>query len=498
MIRFGWALFALLVGPFAANAQPGSISRTALDRTFQDALKAWEVPGLAVVIVHQGKVIYLEGHGVKELGRPGRATPDTVFPLASCSKCFTSAALALLVDEGKVGWDDPVRKHLPWFRLADPLADANVTLRDLLCHRTGVDTHDLLWYRAPWSLDEMIRKVGRLEPSQSFRAAFQYQTVLYATAGQAAGAASGGSWSDLVRQRLLDPLAMKRTTLTTGEAKRLKVQDLASPHRRTDEGKVEVMPWYELNEANPAGSVHSTARDLAHWLQFQLNDGSFRNQRLVKAESLAETRTPQMILRREGATRDLNPDSFQLSYAMGWVIQDYRGELLCMHGGAIDGFRAQLTLVPRAGLGIALLNNLNNTLMNLALSNTLVDMYLGLPAKDWNGFYLDFTRNEERARLAHDKAFRARRRAGTQPTHELAAYVGTYEDAVYGPVRVTLEKGKLVWQWSTFRCELEHFHYDTFDAPHPNLVNTQVVFTLNADGNVDDLHALGRRFKRLR
>jgi CubicO group peptidase (beta-lactamase class C family) len=484
----------LLVVLPAVRAQPGPVTKAVLDRTLRDALQAWEVPGVAVAIVYNGKVVYLEGHGVKALGRPDRVTPDTIFPLASSSKCFTSAAMALLVDEGKLGWDDPVRKHLPWFRLADPLADAEVTLRDLLCHRTGVDGHELLWYRAPWGVDEMIRKAGKLELSKSFRSAFQYQTVLFAAAGQAAGAAAGGTWADLVQKRLLDPLGMTRTTLTTAAAKKLKPYDLAEPHKRNADGKVERSAWYEINEPNPAGSVHSTARDLAKWLQFQLGNG----QRLVKAESLEETRTGQMLLRREEATLALNPDSFQLSYAMGWVVQDYRSELLCMHGGAIDGFRAHLTLVPRAGLGIALLNNLENTLMNLAISNTLVDLYLGLPARDWNGFYLEFTAKEEAMRKANAKAFRARRRPNTHPSRELAAYAGAYEDPAYGTARVTLENGKLVWQWGSFRSVLEHFHYDTFDAPHPYLINTQVTFTLNADGDVDELQALGRHFKRVR
>jgi len=183
---------------------------------------------------------------------------------------------------------------------------------------------------------------------------------------------------------------------------------------------------------------------------------------------------------------------------MGWVIQDYRGELMYLHGGSIDGFRAHLTLMPRAELGIALLNNLDSTLMNLAISNTLADLYLGLPARDWNGYYLDFTRQEEATRQASDKRFRARRRPNTRPSRAPGAYVGTYEDPAYGTARVTLEGGKLVWQWSTFRCELEHFHYDTFDAPHPHLIQAQVVFTLDADGEVAELQALGRHFKRVR
>jgi len=465
-----------------------------IDAIMRDALKAWQVPGAALAIVQGEQLVYLKGFGQADVATKQPVTPDTVFAIGSCTKSFTSAALAMLVDEGKVAWDDPVRKHVPFFRLADPLADANVTLRDLLCHRTGVGSHDLLWYRAPWGLEEMIRKVGRLQPEHSFRSAFQYQTVLYATAGYAAGAAARTPWAELIQRRLFDPLEMTRATVTTTAA--AQKGNRASPHRRGPDGKIAPMPWYTIPEPNPAGSLNASARDLAHWIQFQLGAGTYNGKRLVSAASLAETHTPQFALRLEGGPRAMHPETLQLSYAMGWVVLDHRGHLLYMHGGAIDGFRAQFTLVPGAKLGFVLLNNLEGSLMNLAVSNTLIDRLLGHPYKDWNAYYCDLVKAEEAEHAAVDKALQERRHRGTKPARELSAYVGSYDDPAYGTARVTLADGKLFWHWSSFDCPLEHYHFDTFTAVHPHLIQAQVVFTLDAAGDVCVLQALGREFRR--
>ena len=458
----------------------------------RDALHAWQVPGAALAIVKDDRVIYLKGFGVANVESKEPVTPETVFAIGSCTKSFTSAALAMLADEGKIDWDDPVRKHVPFFHLADPLADANVTLRDLLCHRTGIGNHDLLWYRAPWSLEEMIRKVGRLQPEHSFRSTFEYQTILYATAGYAAGAAAHANWGELIQRRLFDPLEMTGATVTTTAA--VRKGQRATPHRRQD-GRIVPMSWYDIPEPNPAGSINASARDLVHWIQFQLADG-YRGKHLVSAANLAETRSPQFALRLEGGTRAMHPDSTQLSYAMGWVVLDHRGQLLNMHGGAIDGFRAQFTLVPRARLGFVLLHNLEGTMMNIAVSNTLVDRFLGNPVKDWNAYYGELDKKQEAASQDAERSFRERRHPGTRPSREFSAYVGAYEDPAYGTARVTLENGKLSWHWSTFDCALVHYHYDTFTAVHPHLVRAQVVFELDGDGNVSAFHALGREFRR--
>jgi CubicO group peptidase (beta-lactamase class C family) len=487
-------LCPLLLLPRPARSQVQLPDPRAVDGLLRESMAAWHVPGAALAIVVGDRVVLLKGYGVKEAGGKAAVTPDTLFLLGSCSKPFTALLLAILADEGKLHWDDPVRRHLAYFRLADPLADENVTLRDLLSHRTGVDGHDLLWYHAPWGQEEMIRRAGKLRPNRGFRAAFQYQSILYSAAGQAGAAAAGASWQELIHRRVFGPLGMTRTTVTSAETARL--QDRATPHRRTADGKTVTLPWYPFPEGNPAGSVCSCARDLATFLRLQLAEGTFGGKRLVSADNLLETRTPQVVIPVKGPVREMNPYTLQMGYGMGWVVQDYRGQLMHVHGGAIDGFRCQLTLLPEARLGIAIVSNMSETQMNLAVTNTLIDHLLGMPYKDWNAHYAAILRRVEEAGRAAEAERLAHRHKGTRPSRELSAYVGSYHDPAYGTCRVTLEAGKLYWHWSSFRSPLEHFHFDTFNAPHEHLVNVQVVFTLAADGEVNRLEALGRTFRK--
>jgi CubicO group peptidase (beta-lactamase class C family) len=471
----------------------------AVDRIVQDALRSWEVPGVAVAIVRGDEVVYLKGFGVRELGRQDPVTPDTVFPIASCTKAFTTTLMATLVDDGKLAWDDPVRKHLDYFHLGDPSADALVTLRDLVSHRTGLGGHDLLWYRSPWPPEEVVRRVGHLPLDDTFRGSFHYQTTMFTAAGLAAAAAAKTPWPNLVRQRLLDPLGMTHTTFTTAAAER--VSDHASPHRRGRFGRLDVIPWYKIDVPEPAGSINATARDLAQWVRFQLGDGTFAGRRLVSAAALAETHTPQNIIRLEGTTRAMNPDTFAMNYGMGWVLHDYRGHGLVEHAGAIDGFRAHLTLIPEAHAGIVLLNNRHQSWMNLALSNTLVDLLLGLPRKDWHGYLQRVQRREETDAAARLREREEQRHRQTQPSRELGAYAGTYEHPAYGTAEVVLENGTLVWHWSSFTCSLSHFHYDTFTLVDDLLGGARVQFVLGPDGEVATLKVvdmLEAEFKRVK
>jgi CubicO group peptidase (beta-lactamase class C family) len=497
LLTFG----ALLLGLVSGNQACGQrLNAAEVDRLVNDALKAWKVPGLAIAMVNEDRVVYLKGFGLRTVGRKEPVTPDTVFPLASCTKGFTTTALAQLVDDGRLSWDDPVRKHLPWFRLADPLADANVTIRDLVTHRTGVAGHDLLWYRAPWPPDEAVRRIANV-PVQSFRARFQYQSTMFTATGLAAGQAAQSSWRDLVQKRLLTPLEMTATTFTTPEA--LQAADHARPHRLDSAGKPTAIDWYPQPTPDAAGSLNTTARDLAKWVRFQLGDGTWHDRRLVSAANLAETHRPQIPLRLEGLNRAMNPLALQMSYGMGWVIHDYRGHLIVGHAGAIDGFRAHIMLVPGAGLGIALLCNLHGSRINLALSYTLLDLLLGLPYKDWNAYYGDLVKEEQATAQKAREDRTAARKPDTRPTHERKAYAGTYENAAYGPCRITLEKDALVWHWGRFHASLDHYHFDTFTLGkvEPFALEfpeePQLFFQLGPDGGVTGLKLLEVEFRRV-
>jgi CubicO group peptidase (beta-lactamase class C family) len=466
----------------------------AIDRVMADALKTWDAPGAALVVVRGDQVVVLKGYGRKRHDRPDPVTPDTLFPLASCSKAFTSTLLAVLVDDGKLDWDDPVRAHLPGFKLSDPHADALVTLRDLLAHRTGVGGNDLLWYRAPWGIDEVLKRAEKLPLSYPFRGGFDYSSIMYMAAGRAAAHRAGRPWETLVKERITGPLGMTGVAFTTTDIPA--AADRATGHRRTKAGKVEVMPAYEMPEPNPAGSVHATARDLAAWLKFHLAGGVVGGKRLVSEKNLAETKTPQTIIRLDGAARAMNPDTVQLSYGMGWVVSDHRGKRVLAHGGQIDGFRVQITLLPDEQLGFALLNNLHETRMNQAVTSTLIDRYCGLSPRDWNGFFGKIVAETDAAQQAALAARNKARNPDTKPTLAAEGYAGEYDHPAYGKLKVVAKDGKLGLEWSSFRCPLEHFQDDVFRVADGYFEDKLVEFAAAPGRGCVAVRFIGAVFKR--
>ena len=424
-------------------AQAEKLAREAVDR--------WEVPGAAVAIVRGDDTLLLTGFGRRALGKPAPVTPDTVFPLASCSKAFTTTLLAMLVDDGSMNWDDPVRKHLPGFTLSDPNADALLSVRDLLCHRCGIAGHDLLWYRAPWGIDEVLRRASLLPLEYPFRAGYSYSTIPFLAAGRAIERRTGEKWEKLVRTRICEALEMKGVAFTTPEIPA--TAERVSGHRIAKSGAVEAMPPYDMREPNPAGSVHANARDLAAWLKFHINEGlAGSGERLVSLRNLREIHTPQNIIPMEGSAKRLNPDTVQLTYAMGWLVYDHRGRKVLSHGGLIDGFKVQITFLPREKLGIAVLANLHNTRFTAALTNTLIDHYCNLPPKDWNGFFQKIVRDETDEKKRALEAQNRLRDPSVKPSLPLADFAGTYLHPAYGTATVTLDKKSLVVAWSSFRA----------------------------------------------
>lgn len=459
MTRPLFALAAALLGLPAPAADPPAFDPAAADAVVRDALKAWAVPGVAVVIVRDGKVIHLKGYGTKRVGRDDPVTADTLFPLASCTKAFTTAAVAALVDDEKMGWDDPVRRHLPGFRLSDPAASELVTVRDLFSHRSGLGPHDLLWYRADWGLEETVRRIPKLPLSAQFRGGYQYSSVPVLAGAAAAVNRYGGSWEKLVREKVCTPLGMTDVAFTSAQAARF--ADRAAGHRRTA-GQVEPMPEYVMAEPNPTGSLFATARGLGPWLAFQLADGKWAGRPLVSATNLGETKQPHIPIRMDAGVKAVHPDTRQMSYGMGWVVYDHRGELVVAHGGVIDGFRVHVTLLPDRRTGFALLNNLHQTKMNLALGNALLDRLTGLPAKDWNAVIGKADADEGAARAAARAKRDRERKADAAATLPLDRYAGGYADDAYGDAEVKAAGGGLELRFSSFRVTLEHWQADTF------------------------------------
>lgn len=460
------------------NAIPDTQWHTIVDQTVAGAMHDWKAPGVAIAIVHDGRVIVLKGYGVQGIGQDTAITPDTLFPIASCTKAFTSALLAQLVDQRKLQWDDPVRKHAPSFRLSDPHADALVTVRDIVSHRTGVAGHDLLWYRAPWDLNETVRRTLRLPLEAPFRVGYRYSSTMYLVAGRIAENRGDAPWEQLIRERFCEPLGMKSVTFSTAET--APIVDQARGHRRAEDGTIVAMPAYEDRGPNPSGSIRASVRDLAAWMTFHLSDGLAPDgTRLVSAANLRETRTPQTIMKLGAAAEAVYPVSNQISYGMGWVLYDYHGHGIAAHGGMIDGFRTQITLIPKARLGIAVINNLHQSMMNAAMTNTILDRVLDLPTRDWNQHYLGIEQAERNEKRAAREQQKAARNPDQPPSLPLTGYVGRYEHPAYGTGTVSLSENQLLWTWSSFRCSLRHHHGDVFEIQggyfDGDLISFQVV-----------------------
>jgi CubicO group peptidase (beta-lactamase class C family) len=466
--QFCWLLAFCFVLLGSGTALGRQLDMTGADALVVDALKQWQVPGAAVIVVERGRIMYLKGHGVREIGRSEPVTPDTLFPLASCTKAFTATLIGMLADDGKVDWDDPVRKHLPDFRLSDPLANDEVTLRDLLCHRTGLASHDELWYGSGWPITEQVRRAGLLPMAHPFRTRFHYQSVMFSAAGLASARAVNMNWDQLIRKRIFDPLGMRGAVCTS------KGEQRASPHRTDSNGRLARIAWYEQSEPNPAGSIHLTGRDLAMWMLFQLGGGDWQGKRLITEKNLTETHTPQMVQRLEGVTAATNPETNMMSYGLGWVVQDYRGTLLLAHTGVIDGFRAQIAIAPKAGYGVAVLSNRHETRMNLALVNSILDRLIGPNTRDWNDYLRRVVaREEELSQEAKTKRDQVRQQSTPRPLDE---YAGTYAHPAFGECVVAEAGTALQWKWQSRLCGMVWDTADEFHVDLPSLREPPVRF----------------------
>lgn len=491
MTRLNAALVILLFASVARAAEPTPLE---VEKLLVERLSSWEVPGVAIAVVRGDETVLLKGFGKRSATGSEPVTADTLFPLASCSKAFTTTLLAMLVDDGVIDWDDPVRKHLPSFTLSDPRANALLTIRDLLCHRCGLGGHDLLWYRAPWSIDEVLKRSAQLPLDYQFRSGYRYSTIPFLAAGRALEERSGEKWEKLLKNRVCEPLGMSGVRLTSREIPAN--ADRAEGHRVGKSGKVEAMPAYLMREPNPAGSVHATARDLAAWLKFHLSEGLAPDgAQLVSAKNLRETHTPQNIIRLEGMAKILNPDTVQLSYGMGWLVYDHRGKKVLSHGGLVDGFRSQITFLPQEKLGIVVLANLHDTRVNAALTNTLIDLYCGLPAKDWNSFFKKATADEARKQKAARDYQNSFRNPAEKSSLPLADYVGEYNHPAYGVATTSLVGDRLVVSWSSFKCPLGPFAGDTFQVKEGYFEDQLLPFTVK-EGKVQSLHLAGQDFNK--
>jgi CubicO group peptidase (beta-lactamase class C family) len=460
------------------------------DGFVESALETWKVPGLAVAIVKDGEVVLLKGYGLRDVKRNFPVTPDTLFAIGSSTKAFTVLSLAVLADDGKLDWDTPVHTYLPTFALEDEVAAARMTPRDLVTHRSGLPRHDLVWYNAPLSRKEIIERLRYLEPNADFRVQWQYQNLMFLTAGYLAGEVAQASWEELVRTRIFQPLGM--TSANFSVAKSQATADFARPYNEKDDALQEIA-FRNIDAVGPAGSINASLRDMARWVRLQLSDGAVDGVRVVSQSNLDETHRPQMVMRESGE----DPEIVLPAYAMGWMVESYRGRKRLHHGGNIDGFSAMVTFLPADGIGVVALANKDGTPLPEIVCRVAIDRLLGMPAIDWSA---RLKARADEAEKAADKAKGSlaamERKKGTRPSHPIEDYAGEYEHPAYGTVSVVRDAAAkdpsgLTASIHAIPMRLEHWHYDTFLAhpTDPALEEEQlfVTFETNTKGDLDAL-----------
>jgi len=496
------ASLPLLVNPaFAQSAveTPATSPTTAealagLDAYIESARQAWQVPGLSIAIVKDDRIIYSRGFGVREEGRPGKVDAATVFAIGSATKAFTAAALGMLVDEKKIGWDGAVHDYMPSFELHDPYVTRHVTVRDLLSHRTGVVTNGGLWYGSGFDRQEIVRRLRFQTETLGFRNQFQYQNEMFIVAGEVVSSVAGTTYDRFVASRIFEPLGMRRSSTSVAALKGL--ANVAAPHMLVG-GKAVPVEYRVIDNVGGAGVINSSARDMAQWVRLQLGGGAFEGKQLIAGATLTEMHTGQIV------PRGSSNASFKFSeYGLGWGVQEYRGEKIVAHSGAIDGMQSVVALMPAKKLGLVVLTNGLRTSLTSAVELRVLDAFLGGPVTDHSAVMKQA--HDDAVRIANEKAANAASSvtSAAPPRLPLDRYVGTYASDLLGDVAITLVDGKLALARRQAAAVLHHEHNDMFEAHWNSLAQngiigqTPVGFTFGADGEIATLELGGDKFTR--
>lgn len=462
-----------------------------LDDFVAKAMQTWNVPGLALVIVKDDQTLLAKGYGVREMNQPEAVDEHTLFAIGSNTKAFTAAAVGLLVQEGKLAWDDPVTKYLPTFQLYDPHATRLMTIRDLLCHRCGLGTWagDMLLLSS-YPTDEIVRRLRHIPPAYSFRAGYGYSNLMFITAGWIIEQVSGLSWDEFIRQRLFNLLGM--TDSVTNPRYFDERTNVAAPHEDVN-GQLQTVVYREDAHVGAAGSICASVSDLARWMRLHLNDGCLDGAQLVDASIIAEMRTPHTLIPISALERRLLPSRHFSAYGLGWFLNDDHGRLTVRHTGGVDGMLSSTVMIPQEKLGIAVLTNKLPNAAYAVLPQFLVEKILGLPPQDWIQTYVDLEK-ENNAQADQSREQRASARAqDTQPSFALEKYAGNYDSLILGGAILRVEDARLCIQLAaheTISGMLEHWHYDTFLChwDDPVLHESLISFHSDGQGGITEFH----------
>lgn len=463
-----------------------------IDSYIQKVQQDWQVPGLAVAIVQGDQILMSKGYGVRDIRGQDPVNSDTLFAIASNSKAFTAAALAILVDEGKLSWDDPVYKYLPKFQMPEAWTSRELTVRDLLCHRSGMDTFsgDLLWYDTNYSAEEIVQRVRYLKPVSSFRSRYGYQNLMYIAAGLVIREVSGKSWAEFVSERILAPLNMQRTTTSISQIQ----ENFAAPHNRSGGDTLRALPLGDVDNSWGACGLNSSVNDLAKWMQMQLAGGKHNQQQIIAEKQLHEMWQPWMVLQQPFEATRQPYRNFSV-YGLGYFLMDWNGYKVVHHSGGLDGMISQLAMVPELNLGVVVLTNSESS-ASAFIRNRVLECFLGITDRsDRSGEALQ---KHQEAELKKSQALAkedSERRLDTQPTVPLDQLSCRFRSQLYGDVLVELVGDKLVLKMEpapNFVADLEHWQFNTFlirwrDSVKYDFPRGFATFTIDAKGKPERL-----------
>ena len=483
---FAFALLALGVG---ARAQDADVAKKlqGFDAYMEQTLKDWNTPGVGVGIVVGDKLVFAKGYGYRDYEKKLPFTSKTMQPIASNSKLFTAVAAGTLVEEGKLTWDKPIRASVPEIQFYNDELNSNVTLRDMLSHRTGVTRHDLIWFKSPFTRKELFERVKYLEPQEPMRETFLYNNLMFAAVGQIIEIESGKKWEDFVRERIFTPLDMSTTCYTIADM--LKQPDYGVPFReKRDSFELYKIPYYEDTEGvAPAGAIISNIDELSHWLIALMNEGRYNGKQVLPASVLKATLQPAIALPNAGGEALGYWELINSAYGMGRWTASYRGKLLTYHGGDLPGFHSQVSFMPNDKIGVIVfvISDHSAALYNI-ISYNVYERLLGMDQTPWS-------QRQLQQRLANKRAgTEARAKAGgdrvsnTKPSHLLGDYTGEYENPAYGILKIGLQGEQLQFGFHEFHFPMNHFHYDRFDTPDDEQYGKfSVNFRTNPQGDID-------------
>lgn len=441
--------------PLSPKAEKAQIALEGFDKLIEKALADFQVPGLAIAVVVDGHVVYSKGFGLRNIEAKQPVTKETLFPIGSCTKAFTTFAMGGLVDEGLFEWDQPVIDILPEFRLWDDYSTAKVTVRDLLTHRTGIPRHDFVWYNSKMTKQELLKRMRYLPPTFALKERYHYGQLTYFSAGLVLEKAAGKSWEAVVQERILNPLGMNTTNFTIEALQ--KSGNFASPYMEKNE-LLRKVPFRNLSLIGPAGAMNSNVEDLSHWLQMQLAGGVYKSKALISPATLQELHAPQVIVPGVPESKE----TLLYTYGMGWLVLSYRGHYFASHDGISDGFTSMLGILPSENIGIVILCNKNMTSLPRYLSFAALDRVLNLPSMDWLKEGTDSLRKNRESMKQNKLQENLQRKKDTTTCHPIEEYVGIYEHPGYGKLAIELIDGKLEIHYNDLAFVLDHWHYETF------------------------------------